>query len=125
MTAKAPQRVSRARTARSTRSTAGQRLVAEFIKDEDPFSFTFQVDQVAQLADHLQRLTALLEGDRSSWRELKIGAKTVEVIVTDVLRQHRATVAQLEKSLVALRRQRAVLDAGGSAEDDVLDDEDD
>jgi len=55
---------------------------------------------------------------------VEIGVKTVEVNVTDVLRQHRATVAQMEKSLTALRRQRAVLDAGGDPEDDVLDDDD-
>lgn len=124
MTAKASQRVSR-RPAAGRQPTAGQRLIEEFTKDGDPYSFGFQVEQVAQLADHLQKLSALLDGDRSSWRELKIGAKTVEVIVTDVLRQHRATVAQLEKSLAALRRQRALLDSGGSAEDDVLDDDDD
>lgn len=105
--------------------TAGQRLIAEFSKEGDPFSFIFQVEQSAHVADHLQKLTALLAGDRQSWLEVKIGAKTVEVVVTDVLRQHRATVAQLEKSLVALRRQRAVLDAGGGAESDVLDDDDD
>ncbi len=104
--------------------SAGKRLVAEFSKAGDPYSFTFQVEQAAHVADHLEKLTALLRGDRDSWLEVKIGVKTVEVIVTDVLRQHRATVAQMEKSLAALRRQRAVLDAGGGAEDDVLDDGD-
>lgn len=103
--------------------TAGQRLIAEFVKDTDPYSFLFQVEQAAHVADHLEKLTELLRGDRESWLQVKIGAKTVEVIVTDVLRQHRATVAQMEKSLAALRRQRAVLDAGGGMEDDVLDDD--
>lgn len=102
---------------------AGQRLIAEFSKPEDPYSFTFQLEQTAHVADHLQKLTDLLNGNRDSWLEVKIGAKTVEVIVTDVLRQHRATAAQLEKSLGVLRRQRAVLDAGGGPEDDVLDDD--
>lgn len=104
--------------------SAGQRLIAEFSQDGDPYSYTFQVEQTAHVADHLQKLTDLLNGDRDSWLEVKIGAKTVEVIVTDVLRQHRATAAQLEKSLGVLRRQRAILDAGGDGEDDVLDDDD-
>lgn len=104
--------------------SAGKQLIAEFSKDGDPYSFTFQVQQAAHVADHLEKLTALLRGDRESWLEVKIGVKTVEVIVTDVLRQYRATASQVEKSLTALRRQRAILDAGGGIKDDVLDDDD-
>jgi hypothetical protein len=86
---------------------AGQRLVNELSRDDDPYSLQFLIEQAGHIADYLERSHQLLNGDRSSWLEVKIGAKTVEVVVTNVLIQHRQFTEQLRKLLSTIHAQRA------------------
>lgn len=79
--------------------TAGQQLVEELSAEGDPFSLRFLIEQAGQAADFLERLSALLNGDREAWLSVKIGAKTVEVVVNNVLVQHRQQADQLRKLL--------------------------
>jgi hypothetical protein len=89
--------------------TAGQRLVSELAADGDPYSLQFLIEQAGHIADYLERSHQLLSGERSSWFEVKIGAKTVEVQVTNVLVQHRQFTEQLRKLLATIHTQRAAM----------------
>lgn len=89
--------------------TAGQRLVAELSRDGDPYSLEFLIQQAGHIADYLERSHQLLSGERSSWVDVKIGAKTVEVQVSNVLVQHRQFVEQLRKLISTITGQRAAL----------------
>lgn len=86
---------------------SGDRLVAELSEDGDPYSLTFLIKLAGDTADEYEHLSTLLSNDRATWAEVKIGAKTVEVIVTDVMRQKRATGEQLRKLLATINAQRA------------------
>lgn len=108
--------------ARSSKPSAGARLIAELSKDDDPYSLTFLIEQAAHIADYLERLRQLIDGDRDSWLSLKLGAKTVEVIVNKPLIEARAQAEQLRKLLAEIHKQRASIPI--EDEDDVLDDDD-
>lgn len=97
--------------------------MAELARDDDPFSLTFLIEQAAVTADHLEHLNALLAGDRSVWAEVKIGARTVEVVVNNVLVQRRQQSIALTRLLADIVRRRAELDDDGVGVDDVLDDD--
>lgn len=86
--------------------TAGQRLIAELSKDGDPYSLQYLIELAGQTADFLERLTALLNGDRDAWIKVDIGVKTVEVGVNNVLVQHRQQAEQLRKLIGEVQRQR-------------------
>lgn len=106
------------------RASAGARLRAELSKDDDPYSLTFLIEQAGHIADYLQRLRELIDGDRDAWLKLRLGAKTVEVVVNKPLVEARAQAEQLRKLLAEIHRQRAAIPTPGY-EDDVLDDGDD
>jgi hypothetical protein len=89
--------------------TAGKRLVAELARDDDPYSLQFLIEQAGHIAEYLERSHQLLSGDRSSWLEVKIGAKTVEVVVSNVLVQHRQFTEQLRRLLATIHTQRAAM----------------
>jgi hypothetical protein len=92
---------------RAIKPTAGARLIAELAKDDDPFSVTLLIEDAAQTADFLERLRPVLNGDRRGWLELKLGAKTVEVVVTNPLVQYRQLSEHLRRLLVTIHGQRA------------------
>lgn len=102
--------------------SAGARLIAELAKDDDPYTLTFLIEQAAHIADYLERLRQLIDGDRDAWLQLKLGAKTVEVIVNKPLIEARAQAEQLRKLLAEIHKQRASIPI--EDEDDVLDDDD-
>lgn len=112
------------RSARASKPSAGARLIAELSRDDDPYSLTFLIEQAGHTADYLERLRELIAGDRDSWLSLKLGAKTVEVIVDKPLVEARALAEQMRKLLAEIHKQRAAA-GGGDDEDDVLDDDDD
>lgn len=87
----------------------GERLVAELSRDDDPYSLRFLIEQAGHIADYLERSHQLLSGDRRSWLDVRIGAKTVEVNVSNVLVQHRQFTEQLRKLLSTIHAQRASL----------------
>lgn len=108
----------RSPTASST-PTAGQRLIAELSKPDDPYSLQFLIEQAGHTADYLERLSALLSGDVDSWLQVKIGAKTVEVIVSNPLVQHRQFSDHLRKLIAEVARQRAAIPADPDDNDDL------
>lgn len=109
--------------ASASKTTPGKRLIAELSRDDDPYSLTFLIEQAAHIADYLQRLRELIDGDRDTWLSLSLGAKTVEVVVNKPLVEARAQAEQLRKLLAEIHRQRAAIDTGPD-EDDVLEDDD-
>jgi hypothetical protein len=110
------------RSSARSKPSAGARLIAELSKDDDPYSLTFLIEQAGHTADYLERLRQLIDGDRDSWVSLKLGAKTVEVIVNKPLIESRAQAEQLRKLLAEIHKQRASIPI--EDEDDVLDDDD-
>lgn len=92
---------------KSTTSTAGERLLTELAKDDDPFAIRLLIDEAAQVADFLERLRPVLNGERNAWLELKLPAKTVEVVVTNPLIQYRQLSEHLRKLMVTIHNQRA------------------
>ncbi|WP_283612332.1 hypothetical protein [Mycolicibacterium poriferae] len=94
------------------RQTAGQRLIAELARPDDQYTLTFLIELAGDTADQYEHLSSLMSNDRATWTEVKMGAKTVEVVVTDVLRQRRATAEQLRKLLATITAQRAATPAG-------------
>lgn len=102
---------------RGRRPSAGERLAAELSKGDDPFSLTFLIEQAAVTADHLEHLNALLRGDSDAWLQVKIGAKTVEVIVNNVLIQRRQQSLALSRLLVDIMRRRAAIDDDNGDDD--------
>ncbi|AMT72052.1 hypothetical protein [Mycobacteroides immunogenum] len=99
--------------------TVGQRLIEELSQDDDPYPLQLIIEQAGYAADYLARLNALLDGDREAWLQLKIGAKTVEVVVNNVLVQQRQQAEQMRKLITEVYRQRAALPADPD-DDDVL-----
>lgn len=86
--------------------SAGARLVKELSQPDDPYTLTFLIELAGDTADQYEHLSALMSSDRGTWTEVKMGAKTVEVVVTDVMRQRRATAEQLRKLLATISAQR-------------------
>lgn len=99
--------------------TAGQRLVTELAHPTDPYSLTFLIEQAGHIADYLDSLNTLLRGDRDAWLKVKIGAKTVEVIVNNPLVEARQLTEQLRKLLGEIHRQRASIPMAPERDDDL------
>lgn len=85
--------------------TAGQQLIDELSKPTYPYSLRFLIEQAAHTADYVERLRALHAGDPDAWLKVKIGAKTVEVVVNDPLKEARMQSEQLRRLLVEIHRQ--------------------
>lgn len=107
--------------AKKPEPTAGERLVAELAKDNDPYALRFLIEQAGHIADYLERLHRLHAGDRDAWLKVKIGVKTVEVVVNDPLREVRAQAEQLRRMLAEIHRQRAAIPMGSDDSGDPLD----
>lgn len=108
-----------ARRQPASEKTVGQRLIEELSQPDDPYPLRLIIEQAGYAADYLARLNALLDGDREAWLQLKIGAKTVEVVVNNVLVQQRQQAEQMRKLITEVYRQRAAL-PDDPDDDDVL-----
>lgn len=86
--------------------TPGQKLVADLSEPNDPYSLQILIEQAGHAADYLARMNALLEGDRDSWLQVKIGTGMTEVVVNNVLVQQRAQSEQLRKLIAAVQARR-------------------
>jgi hypothetical protein len=103
----------------TTEQSAGQRLVSELSRDGDPYSLTFLIQLAGDTADQYEQLTTLLSGDRGTWAQVKIGAKTVEVVVTDVMRRRDATAEALRKLITSINAQRGAIPPSPNKNDDL------
>lgn len=106
------------RKATAATTLAGDRLIAELSQDDDPFAITLLIEEAAQTANFLERLRPLLNGDRDAWLEVKLPAKTVEVVVTNPLIQYRQLSEHLRKLMVTIHGQRAALPGDPNDDDD-------
>lgn len=91
----------------TVKPTSGARLVDSLSNDDDPFELTLLIEEAGQTANFLERLRPVLNGDGAAWLDVKIGAKTVEVIVTNPLVQYRQLSEHLRKLLVTIAGRRA------------------
>lgn len=86
--------------------TAGGKLVAALAKPNDPYELTLLIEEAGQIKDLIDSLRPILVGDREAWLQVKIGAKTVEVVVTNPLVQYRQFTEQLRKLISTIHAQR-------------------
>lgn len=91
--------------------TAGRRLITALSKPNDPVELTMLIEEAGQVKDFIDRLRLVLNGDRDTWLEVNIGAKTVEVVVTNVLVQYRQLAEQLRKLITSINAARGAVGA--------------
>jgi hypothetical protein len=85
---------------------AGQRLIAALSKPNDPVELTILIEEAGQVKDMIDGLRPVLNGDSDAWLKVNIGAKTVEVVVTNVVVQYRQLVEQLRKLITSINAAR-------------------
>lgn len=99
---------------------AGERLVAELSRDGDPYSVTVMVVEAGRIADRLDKLAALLSGERSAWLNVRLNRDQVlEVRVDGALQEARAQATALRGLLYEIHRQRANIPIGPDDDDDL------
>lgn len=98
--------VKRAPRKQAPTKTPGQKLIADLSEPGDPYSLQILIEQAGHAADYLARMNGLLEGDRDSWLQVKIGTTATEVVVNNVLIQQRAQSEQLRKLIAAVQARR-------------------
>ena len=86
------------------RPTAGARLVREMAGKKDSFERTTLIAQAARLADRLEVIARLLDGDPDSWQAVKIGGQVATVVVTDVVREERQLSEVLRKLMMDIQK---------------------
>jgi hypothetical protein len=107
--------------ARKPAQTAGARLVAELSRDDDPYGIQVMVKEAGRIADRLDKLAALLSGEKSAWLSLKLGRdKQIEVKVDNALGEARHQATTLRGLLYEIHRQRAGISMGPD-DDDIVD----
>jgi hypothetical protein len=88
--------------------TAGERLVADLSRDDDPYGIKVMVTEAGRIADRLDTLASLLSGEKSAWLSLKLGRdKQIEVNVDNALGEARHQATCLRGLLAEIHRQRA------------------
>ena len=108
------------RSRRTGRS--GARLVAELSKDGDPYSITIMIVEAGRIADRLDKLAALLAGERKAWwLQACVGRDQVlEVKVDNALGEARHQATTLRGLLAEIHRQRAGIAMPPDDDDDIL-----
>ena len=86
--------------------TAGQRLSQALSQPNDPYELTILIEEAGQVKDLIDSLRPIITGDREAWLKVNIGAKTVEVVVTNPLVQYRQFTEQLRKLLSTISAAR-------------------
>jgi hypothetical protein len=110
----------RKRQPRTKKPTAGARLVADLSRDDDPYSLTVMITEASRIADRLDRLAALLAGEKSAWLSLRAGRDGVtEVKVDNALQEARAQATTLRGLLYEIHRQRANIQIEPGDDDDL------
>jgi len=111
----------RKRAPRAKTPTAGERLVADLSREGDGYAMTVMIVEAGRIADRLDRLAALLAGERSSWLSLKNGRDgAIEVKVDSALQESRAQATTLRGLLYEIHRQRVGIEIGSDDDADDL-----
>jgi hypothetical protein len=102
--------------------SAGDRVLADLSRPDDPYSITVMITEASRIADRLDKLAAALSGERSSWMSLRDGRDgTIEVKVDHALQEARAQATTLRGLLYEIHRQRAGIEIGSDDDADDLD----
>jgi hypothetical protein len=113
----------RKRAPRAPKPTAGQRLLEALSRPGEPYAVGVMVDEAARIADRLEKLDALLSGQKSAWLSLRNGRDgAIEVKVDAALQESRAQATCLRGLLYEIHRQRANIAIGPDDDGDDLDD---
>ena len=100
--------------------TTGERLVADLSRDGDPYGVTTMIVEAGRIADRLDKLAALLSGERQAWLSLKLGRdERYEVKVDNALGEARHQATTLRGLLAEIHRQRAGFALVGDDDDDL------
>jgi len=101
--------------------TAGERLVADLSRPDDPYGIVVMVTEAGRVADRLDVLAALLSGERKVWLSLRPGRgeQPVEVRVDNALGEARHQAAALRGLLAEIHRQRAGIPLVDGDDDDL------
>lgn len=103
----------------------------QLARDGDPVGTTILIRQATRVADRIERIGEVLEGDSTAWRRVGIprldtdgGRIVVEVRVDDLVKEERQQMTLLRNLLAEIHRQRSGQPADPpdpSKEDDDLD----
>ena len=106
--------------AKAKTPTAGDRLLADLSREDDPYRLTVMVIEAARIADRLEKLAALLAGERSVWLSLRDGRDgRLDVKVDNALQESRAQATCLRGLLYEIHRQRANIEIEPGDDDDL------
>jgi hypothetical protein len=104
----------------SATPTSGERLLADLSRDDDPYRITVMIIQASRIADRLEKLAALLAGERSAWMHVRVNRDQVlEVRVDSALQEARQQTTVLRHLLAEIHRQRANIPMGPDDDDDL------
>jgi hypothetical protein len=100
--------------------TAGQQLLAELSAPGDDYSLQLLVQRAAHTADWLERLDALLAGEKSAWATVRMGRDEVaELRVDNALAEARQQTTVLRHLLGAIHQRRSGVPLAEDADDDL------
>jgi hypothetical protein len=100
--------------------TAGQRLLAELSAPGDDYSLQLLVQRAAHTADWLEKLDALLAGDKAAWATVRIGRDDVaELRVDNALSEARQQTTVLRHLLGAIHQRRSGVPTVDDLDDDL------
>jgi hypothetical protein len=102
--------------------TAGQRLLSELSAPGDDYSLQLLVSRAAHTADWLERLDALLAGEKTAWATIRIGRDEVaELRVDNALAEARQQTTVLRHLLGAIHQRRSGVPMADGLDDDLAD----
>lgn len=102
------------------KQTAGQRLLAELSAPGDDYSLQLLVSRAAHTADWLERLDALLSGEKTAWLQVRLSRDdVVEVRVDNALAEARQQTTVLRHLLGAIHQRRSGVPMVDDADDDL------
>jgi hypothetical protein len=102
--------------------SAGERLVADLSREGDGYHIEVMIVEASRIADRLDKLAALLSGEKSAWATVRIGRDAVaELKVDNALQEARAQATTLRGLLYEIHRQRAGIEIEPGDEDDLAD----
>jgi hypothetical protein len=94
--------------------TAGAKLRRELSQPKDDYSVELLITRAARVADRLEVLGRLLEGDPNAWMAVRIDGQVVEVRVDGALVEERRLSEVLRKLIMDIQRIRTAGDSSGT-----------
>ena len=109
-----------AATRRKPTQTAGARLLAALGRPGEPYAIGVMVEESARIADRLEKLDAILTGQREAWLQVRLGRdKQLELRVDNALGEARSQATALRGLLAEIWRQRAKVPLMDGDDDDL------